>query len=53
MAGRTDRAKGMMKEAAGKATGDKRTESEGKVHRAKGEVKDAAHEVNESRQGRA
>jgi uncharacterized protein YjbJ (UPF0337 family) len=51
MAGTTDKAKGVMKEAAGKATGDKRTESEGKVDRAKGEVKDAAHEVKESSKG--
>ena len=36
MAGTTDKAKGLLKEAAGKATGDKRTESEGKVDRAKG-----------------
>jgi uncharacterized protein YjbJ (UPF0337 family) len=51
MAGTTDKAKGLLKEAAGKATGDKRMESEGKVDRAKGEVKDAAHEVKESSKG--
>jgi uncharacterized protein YjbJ (UPF0337 family) len=51
MAGTTDKAKGVIKEAAGKATGDKRTESAGKVDRAKGEVKDAAHEVKESSKG--
>ena len=51
MAGTTDKAKGFLKEAAGKATGDKRMESEGKVDRAKGEVKDAAHEVKESSKG--
>ena len=51
MAGKTDKAKGLLKETAGKATGDKRTESEGKSDRAKGEVKDAAHEVKESSKG--
>jgi uncharacterized protein YjbJ (UPF0337 family) len=40
-----------MKEAAGKATGDKRIETEGKVDRAKGEVKDAAHQAKESAKG--
>jgi uncharacterized protein YjbJ (UPF0337 family) len=45
MAGTTDKAK------AGKATGDKRTESEGKVDRAKGEAKDAAREVKKSSKG--
>ena len=50
MAGKTDKAKGLLMETAGKATGDKRTESEGKSDRAKGEVK-AAHEVKESSKG--
>jgi uncharacterized protein YjbJ (UPF0337 family) len=40
-----------LKEGAGKVTGDKRMESEGKIDRAKGEVKDAAHEVKESSKG--
>ena len=51
MAGKTDKAKGLFKEGVGKATGDKRTEREGKSDRAKGEVKDAAHEVKESSKG--
>jgi uncharacterized protein YjbJ (UPF0337 family) len=51
MAGTTDKVKGSLKEAAGKATGDKRRESEGKVDRAKGEVKDAAHRVKETSKG--
>jgi uncharacterized protein YjbJ (UPF0337 family) len=51
MTGTKDKAKGLLKEVAGKATGDKRTESEGKVDRAKGKVKDAAHEVKESSKG--
>jgi uncharacterized protein YjbJ (UPF0337 family) len=42
MAGTTDKAKGLSKEAAGKATGNKRMESEGKVDRAKGKAKDVA-----------
>ncbi len=51
MAGTTDKAKGVMKEGVGKATGDKRTESEGKSDRTKGEVKDAAHKVKKSSKG--
>jgi uncharacterized protein YjbJ (UPF0337 family) len=51
MAGTTDKAKGLLKEAAGKATGNKRMESEGKVDQAKGKVKDVAHEVTESSKG--
>ena len=51
MAGKTDNAKGLLKETAGKATGDKRAESEGKSDRAKGEVKGAAREVRESSKG--
>jgi uncharacterized protein YjbJ (UPF0337 family) len=51
MAGTTDKAKGLLKETVGKATGDKRMESEGKADRAKGEVKDAAHKVKESSKG--
>jgi uncharacterized protein YjbJ (UPF0337 family) len=41
----------MVKEGAGKVTGDKRMESEGKADRAKGEVKDAAHQAKESAKG--
>jgi uncharacterized protein YjbJ (UPF0337 family) len=51
MAGTTDKAKGLLKEAAGKATGDKRTEAEGKTDRAKGEAKDAAHHAKEGAKG--
>jgi len=46
-----DRAKGKVKEGAGKVTGDKRMESEGKADRAKGEVKDDAHQAKESAKG--
>jgi uncharacterized protein YjbJ (UPF0337 family) len=51
MAGTTDKAKGLLKETAGKATGNKRMESEGKVDRAKGKAKDVAHKVTESGKG--
>ena len=45
MGGTYDKAKGAVKEGVGKATGDKRLESEGKFDKAKGHVKDAAHEI--------
>ncbi len=51
MAGEKDKAKGSLKETAGKATGDRRTEAEGKTDRAKGEAKDAARDVKESAKG--
>ena len=51
MAGEKDKAKGSLKEAAGKVTGDRRTEAEGKTDRAKGEAKDAAHRAKEGAKG--
>jgi uncharacterized protein YjbJ (UPF0337 family) len=51
MAGEKDKAKGSLKEAAGKVTGDRRTEAEGKTDRAKGEAKDAAHHAKEGAKG--
>ena len=51
MAGTTDKVKGSIKEAAGKVTGDRRTEAEGKTDRTKGEAKDAARDVKESAKG--
>ncbi|MFO1069733.1 MAG: CsbD family protein [Geminicoccaceae bacterium] len=51
MAGTTDKVKGTIKEVAGKVTGDRRTEAEGKTDRLKGEVKDAAHDVKEGAKG--
>jgi uncharacterized protein YjbJ (UPF0337 family) len=51
MAGEKDKAKGSLKETAGKLTGDRRAEAEGKTDRAKGKVKDAAHDVKESAKG--
>jgi uncharacterized protein YjbJ (UPF0337 family) len=51
--GAADKAKGSVKEAAGKISGDKELESEGKVDKAKGDVhnavgnvKDAARKLN-------
>ena len=51
MAGEKDKVKGSLKEAAGKVTGDRRTEAEGKTDRAKGEAKDAAHHTKEGAKG--
>ena len=51
MAGEKDKVKGSLKEAAGKVTGDRRTEAEGKTDRAQGEAKDAAHHAKESAKG--
>ena len=45
MAGTTDKVKGAVKEGAGKLTGDKRTEAEGKTDRAKGAARDAKDAV--------
>jgi uncharacterized protein YjbJ (UPF0337 family) len=49
MAGEKDKAKGSLKEGAGKVTGDRRTEAEGKTDRA--EAKDAGHRVKEGAKG--
>ena len=51
MAGTKDKIKGSVKETVGKATGDRRTEAEGKTDKAKGHVKDAADDVKESAKG--
>jgi uncharacterized protein YjbJ (UPF0337 family) len=51
MAGTKDKVKGSLKEAAGKVTGDRRTEAEGKTDQAKGKAKDAASDVKESAKG--
>jgi uncharacterized protein YjbJ (UPF0337 family) len=40
--GAGDKAKGSMKEAAGKLTGDAKLKAEGKMDKAKGSVKNAA-----------
>jgi uncharacterized protein YjbJ (UPF0337 family) len=51
--GTADKAKGAIKDAAGKVTGDKKLQSEGKVDKAKGaahniagDLKDAVKETN-------
>jgi uncharacterized protein YjbJ (UPF0337 family) len=51
MAGTGDKVKGNIKETVGKATDDKRLESEGKTDRAKGEMKDTAHDAKEAAKG--
>ena len=51
MAGTTDKIKGAVKEGAGKLTGDKRLETEGKTDQVKGDVKDAAHDTKEGAKG--
>ena len=43
--GAADKAKGAIKEGAGKVTGDKDLETEGKIDKAKGAVHNAAHGV--------
>jgi uncharacterized protein YjbJ (UPF0337 family) len=52
--GTADKAKGAIKDAAGKVTGDEKLESEGKVDKAKGsahnvagDLKDAVKDANE------
>jgi uncharacterized protein YjbJ (UPF0337 family) len=49
--GTADKAKGAVKEAVGKVTGDKRTEAEGKTDQVKGKVKNAADDVAEKAKG--
>jgi uncharacterized protein YjbJ (UPF0337 family) len=51
MAGTTDKVKGAVKEGAGKLTGDKRTEAEGKTDRAKGAVKGTARDAKSAAKG--
>ena len=40
-----DKAEGTMKDAAGKLTGDKKTELEGKAQKGKGDLEGAANDV--------
>ena len=49
--GTADKVKGAVKDAAGKVTGDKRTEAEGKTDKVKGDVKNATDSVTESAKG--
>jgi len=43
MSGTADKAKGAAKQGAGKATGDKKLEREGRFDKTKGHAKDVAH----------
>ena len=47
--GAADKAKGAIKEAAGKVTGDKRLETEGKVDKVKGAVHSAVGDVKDAK----
>jgi uncharacterized protein YjbJ (UPF0337 family) len=49
--GTVDKIIGIVKEAFGKITGDKRTETEGKTDQVKGDVKNASDNVTESAKG--
>ena len=46
--GAADKAKGTIKETAGKVTGDKELKSEGKLDKAKGDVHNAAGNVKDA-----
>jgi uncharacterized protein YjbJ (UPF0337 family) len=46
-----DDAKGQLKEGAGKLTGDKSLESEGKADQVAGKVKDAAEDAKDAVEG--
>ena len=46
--GTADKAKGAIKETAGKVTGDKELELEGKVDKAKGDLHNAAGNVKDA-----
>ena len=46
--GVTDKAKGAMKEAAGKITGDKQMQAEGKFDKAKGAAREAVGDAKDA-----
>jgi uncharacterized protein YjbJ (UPF0337 family) len=46
--GAGDKAKGAIKDTAGKMTGDKELESEGKMDKAKGDIHNAAGDVKDA-----
>jgi uncharacterized protein YjbJ (UPF0337 family) len=48
MKGAADKAKGAIKDTAGKVTGDKKLQSEGKMDKAKGDVHNAAGDVKDA-----
>ena len=49
--GTMDKAKGAVKEAVGKVTGDERTEAEGKTDQVKGKVKNVTDDVADPAKG--
>jgi uncharacterized protein YjbJ (UPF0337 family) len=49
--GTADKVKGAVKEAVGKVTGDKRTETEGKTDQLKGKAKNTVDDVSEAAKG--
>jgi uncharacterized protein YjbJ (UPF0337 family) len=49
--GSAEQAKGKMKELAGKVTGDKKTEAEGKADKVKGKVRNTVGGVKDSLRG--
>ena len=46
--GAADKAKGAIKDAAGKVTGDKELQTEGKIDKAKGDAHNAAGDVKDA-----
>ena len=46
--GAADKAKGAIKEVAGKVTGDKKLQAEGKVDKAKGDIHKAVGDVKDA-----
>ena len=46
--GAADKAKGAIKDAAGKLTGDKELQSEGKMDKVKGDIRNAAGDVKDA-----
>lgn len=48
MSGKTDKAKGRVKEAVGALTGDRKLKREGKLDQAAGNVKDAAEKAKDA-----
>jgi uncharacterized protein YjbJ (UPF0337 family) len=51
MGGTTDKIKGSVKETVGSATGDRRTEAEGKTDRLKGDAKNLGEDAKETVKG--
>ncbi|MET9346440.1 CsbD family protein [Streptomyces termitum] len=51
MSGAVDRARGRLKEFAGKLTGDERLESEGRTDRVRAEVREKARELRRRAEG--